>query len=209
MTLKPQDVDLHSVETAKGDWGIHVQSVVESEDKKSVFMTIILERNTDDEHVVTRMLQMSASAPDLANASGRDDLRNLIRNWIETSEGDGSVDGVCASSAQRLSGMEMTEAPMTLFQPNLCPVCGFDLGFQPWAGNSASDEICPCCHVQFGYDDWKEETRADVYKQWREKWISEGMKWQGKGRERPENWNPVRQLADIGIPTLNTRLGNA
>jgi hypothetical protein len=64
-SLKPQDVRLHWVETAKGEWGIHVQSVVESEDKKKLFMTIILERNIDDEHVMTRRLAMSVSASEL------------------------------------------------------------------------------------------------------------------------------------------------
>jgi hypothetical protein len=36
----------------------------------------------------------------------------------------------------------------------LCPVCGYDLGFEPWRGESASDEICPCCGIQFGYSDF-------------------------------------------------------
>jgi hypothetical protein len=94
MSLKPQDVRLHSVETSKGQWGIHVQSVVETENKKSIFMTIILERNIDDEHIASRKLVMSVSAPELASLSGRNEILNLIRNWVDTTDGDGSLDGL-------------------------------------------------------------------------------------------------------------------
>lgn len=81
----------------------------------------------------------------------------------------------------------------------LCPVCGYRLGFSPWRGESASDEICPCCYIQFGYDDSVAETRRDVYEKWREQWIGEGMKWHGKGEQPPPNWDPIRQLESIGI----------
>jgi len=94
MSLKPQDVRLHSVETSKGEWGIYVQSVVETENKKNVFMTIILERNIDDEHIMSRKLVMSVSAPELAGPSGRNEILNLIRNWVDTTDGDGSIDGL-------------------------------------------------------------------------------------------------------------------
>ena len=94
MNLKPQDVGLHEVETSKGQWGIYVQSVVEAENKEHLFVTIILERNIDDEHIMSRRLAMSISASELASSSGRKEVLNLIRNWIETTEGDGSIDGV-------------------------------------------------------------------------------------------------------------------
>ena len=41
----------------------------------------------------------------------------------------------------------------TIDREQLCPACGFNLGFRPWDGESPSDEICPCCHIQFGYHD--------------------------------------------------------
>jgi hypothetical protein len=97
MSLKPEDVRLHSVETSKGQWGIYVQSVVESENKKNLFMTIILERNIDDEHIMSRRLAMSVSASELASPSGRNAILNLIREWIEMTEGDGSIDGASQS----------------------------------------------------------------------------------------------------------------
>jgi hypothetical protein len=97
MKLKPQDVGLHAVDTSKGQWGIYVQSVVEAENKKTLFVTITLERNIDDEHITSRRLVMSVSEPELASPSGRNQILNLIRNWVETTEGDGSIDGVSQS----------------------------------------------------------------------------------------------------------------
>lgn len=91
---------------------------------------------------------------------------------------------------------------MDSMNPNRCPVCGYDLGFAPWQGFSASDEICPCCYIQFGYDDWtrgEPGKRPAIYHEWRIKWIDEGMPWRGKGKRPPEGWDPVRQLQTIGV----------
>jgi hypothetical protein len=98
MSLKPQDVRLHEVDTSKGQWGIYVQSVVEAENNKTLFVTITLERNIDDEHITSRKLVMSVSERELASLSGRNQILNLIRNWVETTEGDGSIDGVSQST---------------------------------------------------------------------------------------------------------------
>ena len=87
-------------------------------------------------------------------------------------------------------------------ESDLCPVCGYNLGFRPWEDNSASDEICPCCYIQFGYDDGgvqDEGSRAQIYAEWRKRWIAEGMKWNSKGRKPLEGWNPVEQLRLIGV----------
>jgi len=89
---------------------------------------------------------------------------------------------------------------------NLCPVCGYDLGFPAWEGSFQSDEICPSCGVQFGYDDMirvkgdEEQTRVR-YKELREKWFFSGMIWWSKNplKPKPLNWNPKEQLKNIGI----------
>ncbi|MFZ5985982.1 MAG: hypothetical protein ACOYWZ_02530 [Bacillota bacterium] len=86
----------------------------------------------------------------------------------------------------------------------LCPVCGYNLGFEPWKDDLPSDEICPSCGIQFGYDDVQEESgtevpREQIYLQWRHKWISGGMVWFSQGRFPPSNWNPKSQLKRIGI----------
>lgn len=81
-----------------------------------------------------------------------------------------------------------------------CPVCGVDLGFPPWKGNSASDEICPCCYIQFGFDDAPEDesiSRQQVYREWRQKWVADGMRWSSINRRPPANWNPIEQLRNV------------
>jgi hypothetical protein len=82
----------------------------------------------------------------------------------------------------------------------LCPVCGFDLGFPPWNGDSASDEICPSCGIQFGYDDASGGSAAErlaIYVRWRDEWRSNGMQWWSKGRKAPPEWDPSAQLRRV------------
>jgi len=84
----------------------------------------------------------------------------------------------------------------------LCPVCGFDLGFPAWDGDSPSDEICPSCGIQFGYNDARGATDSErriIYTQWREQWMDKGMPWCGASRRRPPEWDPIKQLARIGV----------
>jgi hypothetical protein len=92
----------------------------------------------------------------------------------------------------------------SLDRSTLCPVCGFDLGFEPWRGDSASDEYCPSCGIQFGYHDVTEAcgmegTREELQLQWREKWISHGMLWSIPEIPPPPDWNPRTQLKRIGV----------
>jgi len=89
--MKPQDVNLHTVDTSKGSWGIFVQSVVEAVNGEHLFITMILERNIDYERIQSRILKMSVLASELTSPSGRIDVLNSIRNWIETAEGDGAT----------------------------------------------------------------------------------------------------------------------
>lgn len=86
--------------------------------------------------------------------------------------------------------------------PSFCPVCGYELDFLPWKGESSSLEICPCCGIQFGYhdaagDDY--DSRVPIYERWRKRWIEEGMPWDKGSNLPPSGWNPVKQLFKIGI----------
>jgi hypothetical protein len=70
---------------------------------------------------------------------------------------------------------------------NFCPSCGVGLGFQPWDGSSASQEICPRCGIQFGYTDvmgGDPRKRELLYVEW-------GRAWQEAGCKR--HWQPSRQ----------------
>ena len=91
MSLPQRDIHLREVHSSKGDWGIHVQSVVEARSTENLFVTMILERNIDDEHIESRKLAIMVCASQLVSPLGRDEVLTQIRNWIETTEGDGSL----------------------------------------------------------------------------------------------------------------------
>ena len=91
---------------------------------------------------------------------------------------------------------------MGILKNNYCPVCGYDLGFPPWKGLSASHEICPCCGIQYGYDDMAEgdhSKRNFIYKEWRSGWIKAGMGWDSIGIQPPRNWDPIKQLKNVEL----------
>jgi len=88
----------------------------------------------------------------------------------------------------------------TVSRSNLCPVCGYDLGFAPWESEISSQEICPCCGIQYGLDDAAGgdlTKRASIYNKWRKKWQDNGMPWSGIGVPRPDPWNPSEQVERI------------
>ncbi len=92
---------------------------------------------------------------------------------------------------------------------HICPVCGYPELDEP-AYNEHGDEsfdICNSCGFQFGYSDGgvglEDPTCKVMHKDWREKWISDGMQFYSDFRKAPVNWNPVRQLLNIGIIVKN------
>ncbi len=82
---------------------------------------------------------------------------------------------------------------------NRCFVCIYDGLFEPPYDDRgvSSDEICPCCGFHYGYDDDDVIDKEFVYKEWREKWISNGCIWFSKGRKHPKDWNPTEQLKGL------------
>ncbi len=96
--MKREDIGLHDVETSKGNWGIYVQSVVKAQDNDNLFLAIILEQGVDNEHFRMRKLEVLVFAPELASPAGLAGILGHIRNWIDTTEGDGFLDLVSKSN---------------------------------------------------------------------------------------------------------------
>jgi hypothetical protein len=81
-------------------------------------------------------------------------------------------------------------------------VCGYELGFAPWVGDSPSDEICPSCGIQFGYDDAAGGSRANravVYQEWRRRWVRDGCPWFSIAIQSPTDWDPRAQMKRAGV----------
>lgn len=79
----------------------------------------------------------------------------------------------------------------------ICPVCGWDKLREP----PVNHNICASCGTQFGYEDYN-----CSHEELRRQWIDGGMKFFLDMRDRkPENWNPIEQLKNIGV-TLKDKL---
>ena len=80
----------------------------------------------------------------------------------------------------------------------ICPVCGYPSLREPprREGSGGSYENCESCGFEFGYTD---EAAGFTYRQWRDKWVAEGMHWQQPDPRwpQPEGWNPRKQLDDF------------
>ena len=83
---------------------------------------------------------------------------------------------------------------MNKIEKYTCPVCTYPSLWSPPrhpVNGGASNEICPSCGFEFGVTD---DDKGFSYKQWRMKWVSDGMPWDLKGlTKRPDDWNPDRE----------------
>ena len=79
----------------------------------------------------------------------------------------------------------------------ICPVCGFPDLYEPaYDVDLGSLEICPSCGFQFGKTDDDEHI---THEEWRRNWVTRGMLWRGRGRHAPLDWNPKKQLLNVGV----------
>lgn len=94
MLSGPQElpVDLTVVDTSKGSWGIFVQTVVETQAGHNLLVRIILEQSIDDERFRMRRLEIAVSADDARDPDRVPHIANRIRDWIQSTEGDGFID---------------------------------------------------------------------------------------------------------------------
>lgn len=89
---KKLPIDLVRIETSKGNWGIFVESVVETRAGHNLLVKLILEQAIDDEHFRMRNLEVIANARVARDPDRAQDIAGRIKDWIESTEGDGFVD---------------------------------------------------------------------------------------------------------------------
>lgn len=82
-----------------------------------------------------------------------------------------------------------------------CPICGCELGVDPWKDNNPTNDICSCCGIEFGYEDSRPTPaeRALRHAELRQAWIGKGMPWWSTITRPPHGWDPREQLKRIGV----------
>jgi hypothetical protein len=76
---------------------------------------------------------------------------------------------------------------------NTCAACGYRFLKLPQRAPSggASHEICPACGFESGFTD---DDQGITYEQWRERWVSSGCRWFSSSVNRPDVWNPMKDI---------------
>jgi hypothetical protein len=89
---KKLPIDLARIETHKGGWLVAVEKIAETEAGDNLLLKIILEQSIDEEHFRTRELGMKISAYEARNPDRLPHILSRIRDWIESTEGDGFIE---------------------------------------------------------------------------------------------------------------------
>lgn len=81
----------------------------------------------------------------------------------------------------------------------LCPSCGYKFPVSLYNKDGqfdSADEICPACGYQYGYTDINS---GHSFKEWRKKWIDNGMQFKHQIANQDSAWDPIKQLKTIGV----------
>jgi len=89
---KKLPIDLSRVETAKGTWLIAVESAVETQSDGNLLLKIDLEQRVDEERFRTRELGILAPVNAAVDPECCASIVGRIRDWIDSTDGDGFVD---------------------------------------------------------------------------------------------------------------------
>ena len=90
---KKLPIDLTTVDSSKGAWLIAVESVAEARADGKLLVNIVLEQVIDDgERFRVRSLGMLLPHREAVDPDRSQNLVSQIRQWINSSEGDGFID---------------------------------------------------------------------------------------------------------------------
>jgi hypothetical protein len=98
MPFRPQappkklPIDLSVIDTAKGRWLVAVQSIAETHSGRNLLLGIVLEQNIDEQTFRSRELGIAIGTHEAHDPDQCSLLLDGIREWIETTDGDGFLD---------------------------------------------------------------------------------------------------------------------
>ncbi len=98
MLILPEKLPFHmaKVDTENGQWLIIVENPTGTQSGESLLLNLTLEQSADEETFQSRELSLVAPAPLIFEAETSAQVIDRIREWLETTEGDGFLDIVRA-----------------------------------------------------------------------------------------------------------------
>jgi len=94
MRIPAERLPLHlsRIDGSEGDWLITVHSAAESQTGDTILLKLVLEQSIDEERFHTPELGMTVYPSELYDPDLLAEMLSQIRQWIETTEGDGFLD---------------------------------------------------------------------------------------------------------------------
>lgn len=89
---KKLPLDMTKVETSKGCWGLFIETVIDTQAGRNLLVRVILEQMIDNERFRMRNLEIIVNTRDAYDPDSAPQIANRIRQWIESTEGDGFID---------------------------------------------------------------------------------------------------------------------
>ncbi len=94
MLVLPEKLPFHlaKVDAANGQWLIFVENPTGTQSGENLLLNLTLEQSADEETSQSRELSVVAPAPLIFEAETSAQIIDRIREWLETTEGDGFLD---------------------------------------------------------------------------------------------------------------------
>jgi hypothetical protein len=94
MAILPEELALHRARftASTGEWLVVVDNVKQTQGNDNLLLNLILEQAVDEEQLVSRKLGLVFPAAVALDPETCAQVIDQIREWIETSDGDGFLD---------------------------------------------------------------------------------------------------------------------
>jgi len=94
MRIVPEELWLHlaTLTAANGEWLVAVHNVTKTQGDDNLLLNLVLEQPVDEENVRLRKLGLIVSGAVIFDPETSTQILDRIRDWIETTDGDGFLD---------------------------------------------------------------------------------------------------------------------
>ncbi len=94
MLVLPEKLPFHlaKVDAANGQWIVFIENPTGTQSGEYLLLNLTLEQSVDEETFQSRELSLVAPAPLIFEAETSAYVIGRIREWLETTEGDGFLD---------------------------------------------------------------------------------------------------------------------